>query len=415
MTRPPAPLPGVDRSAFAVALVTRLRASGVTVGFTAIADFVHALAAVAPTERSRLYWTARICLVRRHTELAAFDSVFTAVFDDAVLQADPNARRKPIGQPPPADDAYRSVAESTNDVHDGLGLPWMTLPPTVAQAQDSDSWLGVPERLPGELAGLADLPFEQLDATEMELLGRWLQTAARTWPTRRSRRRAVDRGGHRIALRATIARSRRTGWEAVELICSEPADKRRRVVMLCDVSQSMQAQATAYFHLMRALALTVDAEVFAFATSLTRLTKVLAHRSAEVAMEQASIKVVDRFGGTRIATNVQTLLTSHHGGVLRGALVIVGSDGWDSDSPEQLGAAMARLHRRAHRVIWMNPRASALDFQPSVASMAAAMPFCDELLPADTFASLARVISEIPRSAVSSRASRVSKAGTDRG
>ena len=75
--------------------------------------------------------------------------------------------------------------------------------------------------------------------------------------------------------------------------------------MLCDVSQSMQAQATAYFHLMRALTLTVDAEVFAFATTLTRLTPALAHRSAEVAIEQATAKVVDRFGGTRIATNVQ--------------------------------------------------------------------------------------------------------------
>ena len=167
--------------------------------------------------------------------------------------------------------------------------------------------------------------------------------------------------------------------------------------MLCDVSQSMQAQAAAYLHLMRALVLTSDAEVFAFATTATRLTTVLAHRSAEVAVDQASAKVVDRFGGTRIATNIQSLLSSLHGGTMRGAIVIIGSDGWDSESPEQLAAAMARLRRRAYRIIWMNPRAGAPGFQPLVATMAAALPYCDAFLPGDTFRSLSAVVAEIPR------------------
>jgi hypothetical protein len=414
VSRPPALLRGVDRSAFAVAFVTRLRSRGITVGFTAIGDFVHALAAAAPTTKSRLYWTARICLVRRHSDLPVFDAVFAAAFDSAVLEMDPNARRKSLDQPSTANEKGASVPKDTDDANDGGGVPWTTLPPIVADADDSNSPLGAPERLPGEIAALADVPFEKLSAREMELLGRWLQTAVRSWPTRRTRRLAIDRTGHRIALRATIARSRRTGWEAIDLICAKPLDKPRRVVMLCDVSQSMQAQAAAYFHLMRAVAMTADAEVFAFATSLTRLTTVLAHRSAEVAIDQATAKVVDRFGGTRIATNLHALLASHHGGAVRGAIVIVGSDGWDSDRPEQLAAAMARLRRRAHRVIWMNPRASAPDFEPRVASMAAALPYCDELLPADTFASLARVIAEIssagPTSSTVSRGSRVETA-----
>jgi uncharacterized protein with von Willebrand factor type A (vWA) domain len=414
MQSPAVLLRGIDRSAFAVSLVARLRSRGLTVGFTAIEDFVQALAAASPRNRSRLYWTARICLVRRHSELAAFDAVFAAVFDDAVLEMDPNARRTSVDQPPVADEKHAPVPKQTDEEQDGSGLPWMTLPRAVAGAEDSDSTLSVAERLPGELAALADVPFEQLSPREMELLGRWLEAAVRSWPTRRTRRLAIDRSGHRIALRPTIARSRRTGWEAVELVCSKPVDKPRRVVMLCDVSQSMQAQAAAYFHLMRALALTADAEVFAFATSLTRLTTVLAHRSAEVAIDQASAKVVDRFGGTRIATNLHTLLASHHGGAVRGAIVIVGSDGWDSDSPEQLAAAMARLRRRAYRVIWMNPRVAAPGFEPRVASMAAAMPYCDELLAADTFASLAHVITEVSRSSVSSRASRGSRVGTAR-
>jgi uncharacterized protein with von Willebrand factor type A (vWA) domain len=154
----------------------------------------------------------------------------------------------------------------------------------------------------------------------------------------------------------------------------------------------MQAQASAYVHLMRALTLAADAEVFAFATTLTRLTTALAHKSPAMAIERATATVTDRFGGTRIAANIRALLASHHGDAARGAVVLIGSDGWDTDPPEELAAAMARLRRRAYRVIWLNPRASAPGFEPRVAAMAAALPYCDELLPADTFRSLALVL-----------------------
>lgn len=415
MSGSPSPLlRGVDRAAFAVALVRRLRRAGVGAGASAQEHLVQALAAVPPTDRGRLYWTARICLVQRHAELPAFDAVFAAVFDDAVLPMDPHARRRSAEPAPAGDEKHVRVPASGAETADGAGLPWTALPPAVADAEDSRTRLAVPERLPGRLAGLGDVPFELLSAGQLQDLGRWLEAAVRTWPTRRSRRLSAGHGGHRVALRPTIARARRTGWEPVQLVRSRPRDVPRRVIMLCDVSQSMQAQAAAYLHLMRALALHADAEAFAFATSLTRLTAVLVHRSAEVAIEQAGEKVLDRFGGTRIATNVQALLGSHHGGLVRGAVVIIGSDGWDSDPPQRLAAAMARLRRRAHRVIWINPRASAPGFAPRVASMAAALPYCDALLPADTFTSLQQVIAEIARPRVSSTASRGSTAGTAR-
>ncbi|MFF2061268.1 VWA domain-containing protein [Streptomyces sp. NPDC058200] len=406
-------LRGVDRAAFAVAFATRLRSRGLPVGFTPVEDFVRALGAAPPRSRGRLYWTARITLVRDHAGLAVFDAVFAAVFEDAVLATDPNARRRgPAGSP--ADDERRGSLPTAapEDCPPGSGgLPWVTLPRAVADDEDSDGVLTTPQRLPSELAGLVDVPFELLGPEETALLGRWLESAVRTWPTRRSRRFAPGRGRGRIALRPTLARSRRTGWEPMEPVRVTPVDTPRRVVMLCDVSRSMQAQAVAYLHLMRALALTADAEVFAFATSLTRLTAVLRHRSAEVAIDGATSQVTDRFGGTRIATCLGTLLASHHGGALRGAIVIIGSDGWDGDSPEQLATAMARLRRRAYRVIWMNPRASAPGFEPRVATMAAALPYCDALLPADSFRSLARVIREISRCVSRTSAVRNSRVG----
>ena len=115
-------------------------------------------------------------------------------------------------------------------------------------------------------------------------------------------------------------------------------------------------------------------------------------------MQQATAKVTDRFGGTRIATSVLELLSSSRGNACRGAIVLIASDGWDSDPPGQLGVAMARLRRRAHRIIWLNPRMAAPGFAPEVASMAAALPFCDELLPADTIGALLDVVSAIVRS-----------------
>lgn len=408
-------LRGIDRAAFAVALATRLRSQGVPVDFTAIDDLVRALGALPPDSRARLYWTTRISLVRRRSELPVFDAVFGSVFADAVLELDPQARRS-ARSGDAGDGELVSVPGRAGPEESGTGLPWVSRPPVVAAAEDSDGPLTVPERLPSAVAGLADAAFADLSPAELQLLGRWLAFVVPTWPTRRSRRLAVDARGHRIALRPTIAASRRTGWEPVELVRVRPVDRPRRVVMLCDVSQSMQAQAAAYLHLMRAVTLAAEAEVFAFATTLTRLTAVLANRSAEAAIAQATTKVVDRFGGTRIAGCVQALLSSHHGGSVRGAVVIIGSDGWDSDPPEEMAAAMARLRRRAHRVIWMNPRASAPGFQPRVATMAAALPYCDRLLPADTFRALAAVVAEIARDVgpVSSTASRGSTAGTAR-
>jgi uncharacterized protein len=382
-------LPAVDRAAFATALATRLRARGVQVGFPA--DLARALAAAPPLSRTALYWTARTTLVRRHADLAAFDAVFAAVFDDSTTGLDPHGRRD--SRPAPSTgDTHVAVPDRGSTPESGGGLPWATLPPAVDAAEDTDSPVGFPQRLPSELAALADVPFERLTPAQLAELGRWLEAALATWPTRRSRRTRTDPRGKRIAMRPTLARARRTGWEPIRLVRVRQVHRPRRIVLLCDVSQSMQAQATAYLHLMRAFAVRADAEVFAFATRLTRLTPTLAHRSAEEAIEQATALVTDRFGGTRIATNIQALLTSRHRNAVRGAIVVVGSDGWDSDPPAAVAAAMAKLRRRAHRVLWMNPRAGAPEFRPTVSTMAAALPYCDELLPAATFGSLAAVI-----------------------
>lgn len=391
-------LSGVDRAAFAVAFADRLRSAGVDVGLPAASTFARALAAQPPSTRSALYWLARVTLTHRHSDVEAFDRVFAAVFDHAGLNLDPHSRRIAPTRAQSADDRFAQTPGHDALLHrDGGGLPWATLPAVVGVADDDLSPLGIPERLPSNLAGLAETPFEDLSADQLALLGVWLETAFRDWPSRRTRRVQPNAHGRYVNLRATMVRSRRSGWEPVHVVRSAPRYVPRRVVMVCDISQSMQAYATTYLHLMRAAVLSADAEVFAFSTTLTRLTSVLTHRSVDIAIEQASARVVDRFGGTRIASNLDALLRSRHNGVLRGAVVVIASDGWDSDPPAALAASMARLRRRAHRVIWLNPRVAATGFAPLVGAMAAALPYCDDLLPAHDLRALGDAFDAVAR------------------
>ncbi|GAB3697337.1 vWA domain-containing protein [Nocardiopsis oceani] len=387
------PLPAVDRAAFTVAFTERLRAHGVRVDLDSASTLARALAVEPPDSLDRLYWTARVCLVRRHGDLAPFDSVFAAVFGGSVpgdegTSSLPRLRARSDAAPEPGNGPEQEGSA-------GAGLPWVTLAPDVGGPEEQDPPNSLPELAPSAVEALADEPFEQLSETEVARLGAWLAELRPRLPRRRGRRQRPGRSRGKVAVRATLARARRTGWEPVELVRSRPVPRPRRVVVLCDVSGSMRAQAAAYVHLMRAFAVAVDTEAFAFGTRLTRLTPLLRDGTAEGAVARATGAVDDRFGGTRIAASLRELLASRHGASLRGAVVVVASDGWDSDPPEAMAAAMARLRRRAHRVVWANPRAAAPGFEPSTGGMSTALPYCDALLPAHTFEALRGVVEAV--------------------
>ncbi|MFM1721918.1 VWA domain-containing protein [Rhodococcus sp. PAM 2766] len=399
MTAPSAPAPlfrGVDLAAFAVALVTRARASGIAVSASGAARFTEALRVLPPTDRRRLYWTARITLVGRQLDLDRFDAVFAAVFADAVLALDPAARAAG-GAPRPR--PRRSDSGASAPVRDAQAArtapPWVTRQgvPETATGPAADS-VGAWRGWPSPREDLAGEAFGAFDDADLRALGRGLEQARRGWPTRPSRRREPHRHG-RVDLRATMCRARRTGFEPIRVVRNRPRPRPRRIVLVCDVSRSMRGYADAYLHLMRAAVLRSrpgDAEVFAFSTRLTRLTPTLAHRSAEAAAERATERVVDRFGGTHIAQSLGALLSSPHGSALRGAVVIIASDGWDSDDPAELARAAARVGRRAHRLVWLNPRAAQPGFEPVAGPMAAALPYCDDFLPAHTVRALAEML-----------------------
>jgi uncharacterized protein len=383
-------LRGVDRAALAVALVARLRTAGVVVSASGPAGFVAALDRLLPGSRRELYWAARLTLVNRAEDLPTFDAVISALLADAVLGVDPPSRKSGLGM---AVASVPGAIRAQGTTLAGGGLPWTTRPMsiTVAEFGDLDDAVRLPDVLPSRLMARADEAFDTFNDGDLHLIGTWLEHASTRWPRRRSLRRERSRRGSRIDLRHTIRASRTTGWETMRLIRSRRRHRPRRVVLLCDVSRSMQPYATIYLHLMRAAAVrrtSIAPEVFAFSTTLTRLTPVLSHRSAEVALERANAKVADRYGGTHLGRSVAALLSTPRGGALRGAVVIIASDGWDADPPEVLAHAMARLRRRAALVVWLNPRAATRDFQPLAGSMAAAMPYCDVFMPAHSLSGL---------------------------
>jgi uncharacterized protein len=401
-------LRGTDMAAFAAALVARLRGAGVLVSANGPATFVQALRQLVPDTKSALYWAARLTLVNRMEDLGAFDALFTSLFG-RIQRDGPRGPDAPLPIPgpkaPAAGTAHRAGGGSTAAAQ---RLPWATR--AAADRDDTASPSALwPDVLPSRIAALADEPFERFDPDDLRLLGSWLEASVRHWPRRRSLRFEPSAHGKRIDLRATMNTSRATGWESVILARTRPRRRPRRVVLACDVSRSMQPYAAIYLHLMRAAALRRAGsrpEVFAFSTSLTRLTPVLSHRSAEVALERANTKVTDRYGGTFIGRSVGALLAPPHGNALRGAVVIIASDGWDSDPPDVLAHAMARLRRRAALVVWLNPRAAHSEFQPLAGSMAAALSYCDLFLPAQSLTGLRELLVALTGAGTSSASPR---------
>lgn len=390
----PALLPGVDLAAFAAALAARLRDAGIPVSASGQASLVQALQQLVPRTPAALYWGARLTLVSRVDELATFDAVFASLFGSA----EPDGANRP---PPPIAGPRTPVAgvghraKRRSCAAQAENLPWDTRSLTMASAGQGGPSRTLPDVLPSRIVARADEPFDQFDPDDLRLLGAWLEATMARWPRRRSMRFESSPHGKRIDLRATMNASRSTGWESVLLARIRPRRRPRRVLLLCDVSRSMQPYAAIYLRLMRAAVLRRAGghpEVFAFSTSLTRLTSVLSHRSAEMALHRANARVTDRYGGTFIGRSVAALLAPPHGNALRGAVVIIASDGWDSDPPDVLVHALTRVRRRAELLVWLNPRAAHPEFQPRAGSMAAALPYCDLFLPAHSLAGLHQLL-----------------------
>ncbi len=240
----------------------------------------------------------------------------------------------------------------------------------------------VPLALASEEERLAEKSFAALSPQELARLRRLMADLELATPRRRKRRARRARRGERLDLRRTLRASLRAGGDPVHLVRRRRRTAPRRLVLICDISGSMEPYARAYLQLLRsAVASETPAEAFVFATRLTRLTRALSGRNPEAAIQRAAAAAPDWSGGTRIGQALRTF-NDRYGrrGMARGAVVVILSDGWERADPALLGREMQRLGRLAHRIVWVNPRASAPGFEPRTGGMAAALPHCDALV-----------------------------------
>ena len=216
-------------------------------------------------------------------------------------------------------------------------------------------------------------------------------------PERRTRRAVRDRRGAQLDLRRTLRGSLRTGGDPIRLARRQRRVVRRRLVLLCDISGSMEPCARAYLQFLTAASASgLDAEAFVFATRLTRVTRALATRSPERAIQRAAAAAPDWSSGTRIGDALRAF-NDRYGrrGMARGAVVVILSDGWERGEPDLVGREMQRLARVAYRIVWVNPRVSAAGFAPRVGGMAAALPHVDALVSGHSLEALGEVVDAI--------------------
>jgi uncharacterized protein len=357
------------------ALSRRLRDAGVPITPGRSVDFAEALTLVRPISRRRLYWTARAVFVSDPAQVDAFDAVFFSVF---------GSRREAED-----DDSEENIATRPVD--------WRTSPSTSEESDEDPAELEVPALIASDEERLGQKSFDQLEPHELAQLYRLMSRLQLAAPPRRTRRYEKGRSGEHIDLRRTLRASLRTAGDPIRLARRHRRVSRRRLVMLCDISGSMEPYARAYLQFLTCAAGSgPNAEAFAFATRLTRLTRALASRNPERAIQRAAETAPDWSSGTRIGDALREF-NNRHGrrGMARGAVIVILSDGWERGDSMLVGREMERLARLAHRIVWVNPRVSAGDFSVQSGGMRAALPYCDALVSGHNFEALDEVVRAI--------------------
>jgi uncharacterized protein with von Willebrand factor type A (vWA) domain len=366
---------GLDLPPLAAAFGRRLRDAGLPVTPARAADFARALELVRPLARRRLYWTARGVFVSDPSQLGAFDRVFLEVFGG-----------EPVVHEPP---------ESDSPVPSGIGRS--PSPSPAASGDDREEEIDVPVGRASAEERLAGKSFDALDPNELAQLYRLMARLKLATPLRRTRRYEKGRHGGRVDMRRTLRSSLRTAGDPIGLKRRRRRTQRRRLVMLCDISGSMEPYARAYLQFLTSAAgAGPRSEAFVFATRLTRLTRALGSRHPERAIERAAQTAPDWSSGTRIGDALKAF-NDRHGrrGMARGAVVVILSDGWERGDPELVGREMERLARLAHRIVWVNPRVASRTFSVQAGGMVAALPHCDALVSGHSFEALGEVAEAI--------------------
>ena len=351
-------------TATVVGFARTLRAAGVSAG----PDRVHAMVAATghldATRRRDVYWAGRLTLCGSPDDLERYDRAFAAYF--AGEKAPPVRRVQTV-------DVERAVAVPTRE------------PAAGGPMDGEDLSVATASRL--EILRHRDLA--ALTADDRDTVRRLIAAIDPVGQPRLSRRhQSAARGG--VDARRTVRALLRSSGEPARLQRRARRVRPRRLVLVVDVSGSMQPYADPLLRFAHAAARRrPGTEVFTLGTRLTRVTREMRVREPAAALAAVSRAVPDWSGGTRLGELLQAFLDRWgQRGVARGAVVVLASDGWERGDADHLGTQMARLHRLAHRVVWVNPHRAQPGYQPMTAGMLAALPHVDDFVDGHSLAAL---------------------------
>ncbi|MEL6891316.1 MAG: VWA domain-containing protein [Actinomycetota bacterium] len=361
-----------DPAGIAVAFTRLLRSTGMSVPTSCTHTFAEALCAVGMNDRDGVYWSGRATLARRPEDIDVYDRAFKVFFEDRRGDAD-------------LDDAPEQVAitiamdaDDEGDADDGDGAadpgddPVIELRFSAAEVLREKDFASYSD---DELRHAHDL------MSQLRLVGA-PRTSLRLGP--------ANRVTPRPDIRRTMQAAMRSGGEPIQRHFRRRRTRLRRLVLLLDVSGSMEPYARALLRFVHAaVAGRQKVEAFALGTRLTRITRELGSRDPDVALGAAAERVTDWSGGTRLGESI-TRFNDEWGvrGLARNSIVVVLSDGWDRGDPDQLAEQMQRLHRVTHRLIWVNPLKVTPGYAPLARGMAAALPHIDDFVEGHSIAAM---------------------------
>jgi uncharacterized protein with von Willebrand factor type A (vWA) domain len=374
-----------------------LHAAGVPVTPERSIRFATSVTIAEPTTLDQLYWLGRVTMLSGHSQVEIYDRVFRHVFEgmidvtdargDSNHEAPPSST--PTGERKPGEPGRQGEAPS--GPHGTGATPSESVDDGDRDEDDASVLAAMSQE-----ERISNKDFAVCTEEELALIRRLVEQLPLVPPMRTGRRARRHAAGQRLDVRSTLRRAHRTAGDPVVLVQRKRTERPRRIVLIADVSGSMAPYSRVYLHLMRGAVQALKAEAFVFATRLTRLTRSLADLHPDLAYRKALLAAPDWSGGTRIGEALNNFLDGYgRRGMARGAVVVIVSDGWEIQDPARVGEAMERLSRLAHRIIWVNPRKAAVDYQPLVGGMAAAMPYIDTFVAGHSVDALQEVMAAI--------------------
>lgn len=348
-------------------------------------DAMRALEVVEIGRKPDFYYTLRSILVQKKDHLPLFDQAFDYFWRDpskndeiAMLLSElftdaSQPKPTPVSAPPAFDDEEEPLDSDEIEEDDDVQ--------TVVEITQTFS----------EREMLRQKDFEAMSADEVQQVKRLMAQLVWQLGQRKTRRQQIGKG-KQINFRRSLRQNMRYGGEMLAWVRQTEKIKPRPLVIIADISGSMERYARLLIHFLYSLAagLNQRVELFVFSTRLTRITRQLRNKDVDRAISDAATVIPDWGGGTRIGEALRTFNLQWGRRVQRGgAVTLVISDGWDRGDPELLGKEMERLNKMSHRVIWLNPLLGMDSYEPLTRGIVAALPYIDDFLPVHNLDSLA--------------------------